>query len=419
MMANWLATKRNWLLGLLIFSLPINLFKAFPSGGEYLSGLRVDYLIPKLYLADIVVVLLLIALITLLPKPKKSQGSGSLSLIVIGIGLVVLFAQILAPLSFVAVLSFIKVVLAVFLMIVIGKNHQRIHRKIVVASMALSLIWQAFLAIYQWVIQRQFLPYFLSGETKIDSTIFTAKSTLIDPGQALPYGSTAHPNILAGFAAIYGIGILSYWLYKKQRRGLMTSLILGGLISALTILALTESVSALLTFFGGSYLLSLQRIRYKKLINFNWHTIAGILAILLTTGLFALSLRWPDSPSISRRVDLLIASATLAQSEPVFGIGASQFTYTLNEMGLDKKLAPFVQPVHHGPMLFFTEFGLLGLSLIALLAYMQPQGWFSKKMPIFWLAILPILIFDHYLVSLAPGIYLLVLIPTLWQTAEN
>lgn len=420
-MENWLIKKRKWLLGILIFVLPINLFKVFPNGGEYLSGLRVDYLIPKIYFADIAVIALLLSLVWpyVLKKSNKPVELSLYGLAVLTVGITVFLTQLFSPLSLVAVLSFTKVFLAIFLMILLGKNHEVIDGKVVTISMSFALIWQSFLSIYQWTQQQSFLPYYLSGESRIESTIFTAKSTILNPGVSLPYGSTAHPNVLAGFAAIYGLGLLAYWFTTQKKSQLLTSVLVGGLFSAVSILVLTESISAILTFFGGSYLLGIQAIRNRKLKNYNWFGLAVILFIVATICLFAASQKWPGATSLSRRVELLTDAILISRVDPITGVGANHFTVALNQLGLDKKLAPFVQPVHNTPALLYAEYGLMGLVLLLLVAHKFKYGWFAKQLPIWFLAILPIMAFDHYLLSLTPGLYLLMLTPTLWQAAED
>ncbi len=422
MVEHWLSSKRGWLLGLFIFTLPINLFKSFQSSEEYLSGLRIDYLIPKMYLSDILLVALLWSLALTLPailKKNRQRIEITLpTLAALSLGAITIIQQLSTPLPLVGVLSLFKVVGAISLMILVGKSKGIINKEVVMQSMSFALIWQSFLSIYQWINQYPFLPYAFSGESRLDSTIFSTKSIFLQPGHILPYGSTAHPNILAGFAAIYGLGILAYWLQSTAKSRLAHALILGGLISSLTILALTESLSAVITFFSGSYLLLFLDLRKRKLNSYNWFGLATILMSVGIVGLLAATSRWPNNTSLSRRTELQLAAAQIASVEPLVGVGGGQFTVALNQLGLDKKLAPFVQPVHNVPILFFCEYGLVGIVLLIIAKRQFPYGWFAKKLPIALLAILPLLALDHYLISLTPGLYLLVLVPTLWQLQE-
>ncbi len=420
MAENWLASKREWLLGLLIFVLPINLFKSFSNSEEYLSGLRIDYLIPKLYVSDILLMVLLGSLLLpiILREGSKRIKITLTTLVALTLGAILVITQMSSPLPLIGVLSLLKVVGAIVLMILVGKIKVITNRNIVMLSMSFALIWQSLLSIYQWIFQHPFLPYVLSGESRLESTLFSAKSMFIQPGHILPYGSTAHPNILAGFAALYGLGMWAYWLQSNRRSRLTTTLTFSGLAASLTILALTESFSAVITFFSGSYLLSLPAINRKKIHSYNWFSLATILMIVFTVGLFAASSRWPDNTSISRRTELLLAAAQIGSVEPLIGIGGGQFTVALNWMGLDRKLAPFIQPVHNVPILFFCEYGLAGAFLLIIMGRRYPYGWFAKKLSISLLAIVPLLALDHYLITLTPGLYLFVLVPTLWHIPE-
>ena len=50
----------NSLIGIIIFLLPTNFFLKLFESGAYVNGLRIDYLIPKLYLSDIFILILLL-----------------------------------------------------------------------------------------------------------------------------------------------------------------------------------------------------------------------------------------------------------------------------------------------------------------------------------------------------------------------
>ena len=55
---------------LIVFLIPLNLAKHFPLASSYVSGNLVDYLIPAIYLTDILIILLLIIKpIKSIPKP--------------------------------------------------------------------------------------------------------------------------------------------------------------------------------------------------------------------------------------------------------------------------------------------------------------------------------------------------------------
>lgn len=415
-MASWLVKLRSWLLGILLFVLPINIFLAFPTGEEYLSGLRIDYLIPKLYLADIcVITLLILYFLTEVKLPKKPVVVTPYIAAIAAVLAALILAQSSVSLSLIAVLSFTKVLLGIVLMILTWKEKLKLKDSIFILPITFALIWQLFLSLYQWFSQKALLPYFLSGETRIDSTIFTAKSTILFPGHVLPYGSTAHPNILAGFAAIYGIALLGFWLQHRKDGHKTTYWSLFGVFIAAILLILTESISAILTFFGGSYFLLIQTKVWKKIHALSWYSLALILSILLTVGVLTASLQWPENPSLWRRAELLVASATMIVNHPIAGVGGSNFTPALSELQISNRLAPFIQPVHNTPVLFAAEYGLLGLALLLLIATTWRYGWFASELPIHLLAILPILNFDHYLLSQTPGIYTFALIPLLWQ----
>lgn len=435
---NTLQKIYNALIVALIFVIPINLFIAFPLGSEYLNGQRIDYLIPKLYVSELLALGVLIVGISILIQAR----GGSFKLVNAGwkialsiLTLLLALSQLLSPLPLIGLISFSKVVLTLCLMSVLVATYRVVIRTVIFFALATSIFWQSFLSLYQWLTQQSFLPYFLSGEPTFEWSIFIAKSSLLNQGNLLPYGSSPHPNILGGIMAVYGLGVVLFLIQSIKQRDHshhLSAVALIGLVSVLLSLMtviLTESISALLTLFVGSSFIAYDwhlshtnhspTFHLTRLSRIHWYLIALITCLIVSMIIVLVSPKIPGEHSITRRSVLLQAGSSAFMSQPIHGVGSAQFVVWLNESQFLSAIAPFIQPVHAVPILFLAEVGVIGLIWILLFAKVMPVGWFSFRLPVLWLAILPILLFDHYLMTLTSGLLLMAVIPTIWDVSNK
>lgn len=293
------------LLAGLIFLLPSNLFlKILPDSG-FVHGLQIDYLIPKLYLTDLLIIaILVVELIRLLINQHTQILNGSANSRVqddkkrkpsvipiqlythsspLSFALYILpllfIRQFFTPFPFLAFWQIGKLtVVGVFTYWLVHrfKNHYR--HPIFYFLLPLSLLLQSLLGLYQFLTQRSLTPFRWFGETQLLNQPGLARAdfswldSLIGTNfglRVLPYGTFPHPNVLAGFLAI-GMIVISYQLLvnsihtsKSKHHQVMVRKILPltSYILPLFVLFLTQSISAWLTLGVGALFISYQTLR--------------------------------------------------------------------------------------------------------------------------------------------------------------
>ncbi|MFH1429897.1 MAG: hypothetical protein ABIG71_00030, partial [Candidatus Uhrbacteria bacterium] len=96
-------------------------------------------------------------------------------------------------------------------------------------------------------------------------------------------------------------------------------------------------------------------------------------------------------------------------TSPMLGIGLHAMPQTIIARK-DHRTVYSAQPVHNVPMLSFVEVGVVGVFVLALVfgaVFVHVLGGTS---PWYWVVILPALLFDHHLWSLATGPILLLML---------
>ena len=188
------ANLNKILFFLFIFFLPTQFGKHFFLPFSYISGVRVDYLAPTIYLLDIIIFLLaLINIKTVLKFFKKNTFFIFFLLSIINI----FFAR-----SFpLALYGFAKII-EFFIVFSLGQKMLTILKdKIILIGLLVMTLFQFLLVFLQIFLHRSvngFFYYF--GERFINlSTPGIAKISLFGQELLRPYGTFSHPNSLAGF----------------------------------------------------------------------------------------------------------------------------------------------------------------------------------------------------------------------------
>jgi len=459
---------QSTLFAIIIFLIPSNLFLNLTKNNAFVQGILVDYLIPKLYLSDIFIGLLFILWfidlsIRQLHKPHpftKSDRSTSTApthqpsaighwLLDIGYYFLPPRAQRSRP--YLATLinspAFLTYTTIFWLMVLLTtsvvstnptssawtiiklieftllilwlKGHLELHR--LTKPLAFTMIFQSLIAAIQWIQQRSILGYLFLGETSLRINGHLAKTSIGGQVRVLPYGTTAHPNILAGFLTI---GILILIISTKLNLKSLRHHWLLVITFALSLLAitLTQSISALIALTIGLILLTLPRLSQRL------RTAIGILLPLipaLVIGYWLLVIKPNPLPdSITRRLQLADISTRMFLHHPILGVGPNNFTTLMSNYGEVSGTTRFLQPVHNIFLLFITETGLLTLILTLALAYALLRSFdkrlnLSPTLTIPLLAILIIGLFDHYPLSLQSGRLLLSLAAGLSLSSLN
>lgn len=349
---------------LILFLIPSNLGKHFILPSSSVGGSLVDYLIPTVYLTDILIVLLLIV------KPLKAIPKTLIIFLLLLLPSVI-FAASPVP----AVYKWLKFLEIGLLVSWIRQYRVTLNSAIAVKSVALAVIFQSALAVGQWFNQGSiFNNYLFLGEQPYTSaTAGIDKIVWLDGSlKAPPMGTTPHPNVLGGFlvVALQGLSFASakvspYWI-------------------ALVPLFLTFSLSAWLAF----------------LLRSKWTMLAGVAALIILGK--NLSFLAPET-SFSRRNQLTQMALSMFKDKPLTGVGLNNFTVAMDQYGLIPATTRFLQPVHNIYLLVLSETGLIG-TLGFLYVFLKGPSLRSKAGP-YWI-LLFLGLFDHWPLTLQTGLLL-------------
>lgn len=398
---NWLAKfkeKSNLelirllLFFFILFTFSINLFYKISLNKAYVHGLLVDYLIPKIYLTEFFLIPFLILELRYFKKIKIATCCCLLFLLL-------LMRQLISQSPLAAFTHFIH--LAELLLFFSAVRHDPLFKskmaeKFSLGAMFFVVVFQSTLALYQFFFQRSLLNYHALGETNLQDFANISKAQFFFGEKILPYGTTPHPNILAGIVVI-----LSILIILKIKGSLKAQLFL--LANALLIIFLTQSISALLTLCLFGIYLVLQKVKIKKI----WiAVIYYFFLIFLPFALSRINMLSPQQDSINRRVALNQASLEMFKDNMLFGVGINNFTLNLENYstnGTNKEIIRFVQPVHNLLFLVLSEGGLLLLVVLWLIIREAKIDGFYRKS----IMLLAIASLDHYLFSQFVGLNIL------------
>lgn len=275
-----------------------------------------------------------------------------------------------------------------------------LRREEIVTALAIGSILPVSIGIYQFISQT--LPgsvlLGISGRDVIAPGVSVVQFG--DERWLRAYGTFAHPNIFGGYLLLTLIVLV---LIKKK-----ISTYWYVLISLLAVtLVFTMSRSAWVSF--GVCML-LQLLYTKTLTKATLVAIAsmGIAAVLVypvtltrVTGTSA-----HEYWSFEERSAIQDMSLDMIEEHLLLGTGAGNMTRALIERD-DTKFGYAYQPVHNVFLLLFVEYGLAGILLIGILLYTGVRMFWAHTDAIYVLIFLPILWFDHYMLTSLHGMFLL------------
>ncbi len=372
---------------MLIFTAPTNLFYKFWEGGSYVHGLQVDYLIGKFYLSQIP----LVGLLSLWLGDAKTwdlfRGFWKKARVKIGAVLFLTLGvrQFFTPEPLISLWHWLNFMSIGLFGLFLFENKQQLQRKWIAAALVATILFQSAIGIAQFQLHHELVGFTLLGEPTLSQSIGIATTTISGAERILPYGTTAHPNVLAGYLAIYSLLLLHS---SKVRKKVLP--ILG--VAILTIV-LTGSLSAMAAVLIGLsvYVLPTRKMQYLFLP-----------IILLVPVLIALtSTHLPNNTSLVRRDYLQQSGIGIFFANPIWGTGLQTTARYVEEFSPASEVVRFTQPPHHVGILLLAETGLLGVGIIVFLLH--------KKLQPSFLVLAPILALDHYTWTLVPGMLLVCL----------
>jgi len=435
---------------LLIFLIPCNLAKHWPQSWSYVSGILVDYLIPTLYVTDILIITLLILWLlekrtVILSKAKDLKSTRfrnppfrrarKFAITIISIFLLYTLYSILYTKNLSAAFyKLIKIIEFSLLIIYISsQGRSTFGRKTFIQVLSLSVLWQSVLAIAQWFKQASVFGYWFFGEQPYNASTLGIKMINWFGSLRIPsYGTFTHPNVLAGFLVINLIITLNYKLqitnYKKNSIFNLSNKNLRSYILDLTSLIL-GTVALFLTFSFASWLvliiyllLSLRATaKQSPILDCFVLPLSGTprndktkLLIYCVTGLLIfLLIKFIDPESLTRRFKLTEIAIKMWLSSPLFGVGLNNFIPRMEEFGNVVTNYRFLQPVHNVFLLVLSETGAIGVFSILYLVFRvfskRKISSFSPSILYTLYSILFLGLFDHYFLTLQQGMLLLAL----------
>ncbi len=276
-----------------------------------------------------------------------------------------------------------------------------------------TMLFQSCLALFQVLSQGSFGLYFL-GEPHLSAQgVHLARFEIFGKEFIRAYGTFSHPNVLAGYL---GVSLLFSLLIEKlatKKRALLVavqSLALMVTFSRLSILVFSLVAFLLLLSF-------LPDFKKRKI----WLPLGVSVLILEVLAIFFYKgMAIFQSTSFLERLAGYKDSFSLFKMHP-FGIGFSQVTLFLDGVHPTPIMPWEYQPIHSVPFLVLNELGFLGLfaGIFALVIFFKMGGGeknTSKKLHrkkiliLAGLALCILSLFDHYLLTLDQGRFLIIIL---------
>ena len=254
-------------------------------------------------------------------------------------------------------------------------------------------------------------PFHLNWPGPLDPSVRGAIIVQLPNGEAFlrAYGTLPHPNILGGFALIFLLGPIAFFMRKERPNNVALLLLLPGL----ALLALTFSRSAWL----GLIVFCIVLIWKSK--HFDRQRLAVLLFMILLSFLITLfpyrqlvqartinTTSHAEEFSFIGRAWLNGEAIQMIREHPLNGVGIGSF---IMELGRRAGEGYVVEPAHNILLLAGAELGIPGFLLVVALLISFAYRLFKTVHPNAILAgatltgLGVISLFDHYLWTLAPG----------------
>lgn len=377
---------------LFILLLPVQFGKHFFFYFSYLSGVRIDYLAPTIYLTDIIVFFLFLLNIKTVARFLKQKTVFFLLLLFV---FNILFSQ--SPI--ISIYRYIKVfeLLIVFILF----RNKIIDAKKILFGFVAGGVFELILVILQFVNKHslQGLFYFFGERYFTLSTPGIAKASWQGLEILRPYGTFSHPNSLAGFYLL----IYFYFLVNKKINKFLILKYFSLFVFSLLIFFSFSKV-AILTYLilNTKYFI----LNTQKTCRF---CILGKFLIIVTIALIFLQVK-ADPLSLNKRLDLSANAVKIISQHTLTGVGLGNYLISQNQFPI-KYSYFFQQPVHNIFLLFTSEVGLATSAIIFWFLGKLIKNYLNKEVFIYVLLVVFMTgFFDHYWLTLQQNFLLLPLI---------
>jgi O-antigen ligase len=326
------------LLSLVFLLLPTQLGKHFWPGFSIVSGIRIDYLSPTIYVTD---VLLLMLFGTFMFRWVKIQRNLRIQIkskkFLLLIVLVLFFACniFFSPRPLLSFYGFIKISEFGFLFLYLAhETSYRFQLRFISLLFGISAFFESFLAIAQYLNQGSLngIFYFFGERTFTGATPGIANASINGELILRPYATFPHPNVLAGYLLISMVLVWGFVL-KSHKRWIQTFGATSLIVSSVALLLTFSRIGILLWIFFVFVLLV--RLIAFKIKSRKVQLIIGAVGIIVVAliSLFPVAhevfSRFAQTSlseeSVTERTELLSASWIMIQQHPLFGVGLYNF----------------------------------------------------------------------------------------------
>lgn len=386
----------SWMVFSFSFLLTTQLGKHFFFPFSYLSGIRIDYLSPTIYLTDILSLPLIILSVILLLRQKNTirlfiQQNIPLFLTIFLFVDINYYFSLSKELWFYSLWKVIQWALTLYFFWY-HRNKKSVYSA-VLYGLLLGAFLECFLAVRQLMLRHslQGVWYWLGERSFAITTPGIAKAYLFGKEFLRPYATFSHPNSLGGFYLL----IYTFVLTQKKLTNQLLKFALLTLSSFLILLSFSRSV---LVLYGAVNLLYFSRNMMRcKICMLAKLAVASVLLVIVfnITG---------DTNSLNKRADFFQKSVHIISQKPLSGTGIGSYLIAQHEYP-QKYPFFFEQPVHNIFLLATAQVGIpFALLLFALIirALGPRMGELSFALPLFVVAGTGVI--DHYWLTLQQNV---------------
>jgi hypothetical protein len=410
---------------LLLLFIPVQLGKHFFFDFSYISGIRIDYLAPTIYLTDVISLLMVGSYFIQSRKfPKKPIIKLSYFHLLLFVICFLLFNAIFVSANKWLALYKLAKIFQLFSIFIVIYNIKP-DKKWMLLILSIGIFMSSTVAIWQFILQRSIggLLYYL-GERDfyatspgIAATYFWGKLIL------RPYSTFPHPNVLGGYLVIIGTYIISEIKYIKKGLRFVLQLLIGvSFVSAVMALILTFSRLSYVVFLTGIFVMFVNT-KYKpiKITENTKYLILIFLYLLILFSIFIFMFLPENGQSFTERKDLINIALKIISSGPFFGIGLNNYIIHVKDKIVYIKELYFLQPVHNVFLLVASETGIAGLLMLIFICWKLMVRYIkiNKIYPVLFIQLLIIGLFDHYLYTLQQGMMIVTVFTAIYLLPQE
>lgn len=352
----WVPKVRMSVLFLFVLFLPTQLSTFFFAPFSYISGVKVDYLAPAIYLTDMLGV---IAIILYAPFiAREVRKSAVLFIFFTGFFLAHAYTSTY-PLLALYRLAKLEEIYFIFLIFSHITKPSVFFLPLVVGG-----IFELSLAIAQLYEKAalQGIFYFFGERAFSAATPAIAKIALAGVEFVRPYGTFSHPNSMGGFYLL----LYSYLLTTSSRISLLIKYVGLFITSCLILISFSKIAIGIYAIITLWYFISKEPTRLCRIC-----TISKIAVLTVVSSIFLMGRG--DPFSFVKRVKLAKNALSVIQKTGGWGTGLGQYLI-YSSVFSSRYLFFFKEPVHNIFLLFLGEAGIIGTIITGYIIYR-----FAKK----------------------------------------